>query len=208
MGVLKPMHDEEEVEEGAYEITTKMVITWKHRIEKGGWFRRARLVARQCKWSIFTDEAFAPTSAYGIVKLMLHRALMDRNMGVRTVDIKDAFLMVDQPTDEKAMVTRDGKKYKLGKVLPGQRTAASKWFHEFKEKAAKYGMESDSMQPTLMRMKKKSHEEGHRLYATIHVDDLMLVGDEALAMKFLGQKTKVGSWKRRGPLGSMKDSAT
>ena len=45
-----------------------MVITWKHRIEKGGWFRRARLVARQYKWSVFTDEAFAPTSAYGIVK--------------------------------------------------------------------------------------------------------------------------------------------
>ena len=40
-------------EENDYnDITTKMVITWKKREEKGGWFRRARLVARQFCWSI------------------------------------------------------------------------------------------------------------------------------------------------------------
>lgn len=40
-----------------------MVITWKYRDEQGGWFRRARLVERQFKWSAFTEGAFAPTSA-------------------------------------------------------------------------------------------------------------------------------------------------
>ena len=43
-------------------ITTKMVITWKKREEKGGWFRRARLVARQFRWSIDVEDSFAPTS--------------------------------------------------------------------------------------------------------------------------------------------------
>ena len=60
-GVLLPP---DAMEEDGYSITTKMVITWKHRKEKGEWFQRARLVARQYKWSVFTDEAFAPTSAY------------------------------------------------------------------------------------------------------------------------------------------------
>lgn len=75
MGVLIPMNEDEEADQDAYTITAKMVVTWKHRAEKGGWFRRARLVARQYKWSVFTDEAFAPTSAYAIVRLLVQRFL-------------------------------------------------------------------------------------------------------------------------------------
>lgn len=74
--------------------------------------------------------------------------------------MKDAFLMVDQPNEEKAMVTRNGKKFWLGKVLPGQRTAASQWFHKFKQTGEDYGLESDVMQPSLMRMKEDSHVPG------------------------------------------------
>ena len=64
MGVLERMKEDEEAEDGSYVLTSKMVITWKHRDEQGGWFRRARLVGRQFKWSVFTEDAFAATSEW------------------------------------------------------------------------------------------------------------------------------------------------
>ena len=201
MGVLIKLEDGAQPEEGSYNITTKMVITWKHRQEKGGWFRRARLVARQYKWSVYTDDSFAPTSAYVILKLLLHRCIMDEKMVVHIADIKDAFLMVDQPEDEKATVTRRGVTYKLGKVLPGQRTAASQWFSNFKKKAEDYGMECDVMQPSLMRRKICDHSGSGRLYLTIHVDDLLMVGDEGEAEKFFEYLRSFGwSLESQGPM--------
>ena len=204
MGVLHEVAEDESVAEDAYTITTKMVITWKHREEQGGWFRRARLVARQYKWSVFTDDAFAPTSAYALVRLMIHLAI-NADMSMWTVDVKDAFLMVPQPSDENAYVTRGGKVFKLGRVLPGQRTAASQWFKEFKTKAEKYGMECDSMQPSLMRLKEDPHQPGKRLYITIHVDDLFVVGDENEAKKFFKNLEEKEGWKleKKGPFKDM-----
>ena len=181
-----------------------MVTTWKHREEQGGWFRRARLVARQYKWSVFTDDAFAPTSAYALVRLMIHLAI-NAEMSMWTVDVKDAFLMVPQPSDENAYVTRGGKVFKLGRVLPGQRTAASQWFKEFKTKAEKHGMECDSMQPSLMRLKEDPHRPGKRLYITIHVDDLFVVGDENEAKKFFKNLEEQEGWKLEKKNGPFKD---
>ena len=79
---------------------------------------------------------------------------------------------------------RHEKLYRLGRVLPGKRTAASRWFNEFKQKSAKHGLECDVMQPTLMRKKQQPHEKGNRLYVTIHVDDLLVIGDENAAYTF------------------------
>ena len=63
------------------DITTKMVITWKKREEKGGWFRRAR-----------------PTSLMAIPRMLLHQgACCPQYYGVEVIDVKDAFLMVPQP---------------------------------------------------------------------------------------------------------------
>ena len=44
MKVLIEVGAEAVEEQKGYVITTKMVNTWKHRLEAGGWFRRARLV--------------------------------------------------------------------------------------------------------------------------------------------------------------------
>lgn len=76
MGVLIPVEENEEWDEESYTITTTIVVTWK-KFRQGteGSFRRARLVARQYKWPVFPDKAFAPTSVYAIVRLMLHRFL-------------------------------------------------------------------------------------------------------------------------------------
>lgn len=53
--------DEDEVKNtGGYVISTKEVYCWKHRLEKGGWFRTARLAARQFRSSIDLEQKFAP----------------------------------------------------------------------------------------------------------------------------------------------------
>ena len=99
MGVLEKMKSDEPDEEGSYVLTSKMAIAWKFRDEQGGWFRRARLVGRQFKWSVFTEDSFAPTSASVVVRMLL-RLQMQTGLALYTLDAKDAFLLMDQPADE------------------------------------------------------------------------------------------------------------
>ena len=81
-----------------YIISTKVVLCWKHRVEQGGWFRHARLVVRQFRNSIELDATFAPTSIMAIPKFLIHYLLnVRREFVVVTLDIKDAFLMAQQP---------------------------------------------------------------------------------------------------------------
>ena len=135
------------------------------------------------------------------MRLMLHRAINDDDLGIWTVGVKDAFHMVPQPSDEKAYVSMNGRLFRLDRVLPGQRTAASQWFKEFKAKAEKHGMECDNMQPSLMRLKDDLHKPGKPLYITIHVDDLFVVGDVAEAERFFEKLDQEEGWKleKKGP---------
>ena len=203
MGVLEKMKDDEEAEEGSYVLTSKMVITWKHRDEQGGWFRRARLVGRQFKWSVFTEDAFAPTSASVVVRMLL-QLQMRTGLALYTLDVKDAFLLMDQPEDERAMIVTENAQYKLRMNLPGQRNAAAQWFKGFCKVAKEYGLVQDVMQPTMMKMvQDDDNPDDGRLYLTIHVDDLLLVGNEKVAEGFIKFMEDKG-WKteKRGPLRS------
>ena len=79
---------------GGYIISTKFVVCWKHRVEQGGWFRRARVVARQFKNSVDLEQTFAPTSMLVVPKLLIHLMLnVCKEFTAMTLDIKDAFLM-------------------------------------------------------------------------------------------------------------------
>ena len=202
MGVIEKLKDNEEPEEGSYVLTSKMVITWKHRDEKGGWFRRARLVGRQFKWSVFAEDAFAPTSASVIVRMLL-RLQMKSGLALYTLDVKDAFLLMDQPEDEKALAVTANGTYRLKRNLPGQRNAAAQWFKGFCKVATEFGLVQDTMQPTMMKKPEapEGSDTGGKLYLTIHVDDLLLVGDEPEVEKFISHMERKG-WKteKRGPL--------
>ena len=94
--------DRAEVEQtDGYIISAKMVMCWKHRLERGGCFRRARLVARQFRNSIDLEATFAPTSMMMLPMTLIHYLLNVRSeFVVVTLDIKDAFLMAAQPTAE------------------------------------------------------------------------------------------------------------
>lgn len=181
-------------------MTSKMVVTWKHRDEQGGWFRRARLVGHQFKWSVFTEDAFAPTSASVVVRMLLHLQMIT-GYALYTLDVKDGFLLMDQPADEKAMIITENGKYRLKKNLPGQRNAAAQWFKGFCQVAKEFGLEQDVMQPTMMRSSKKSEGGNKRnLYLTIHVDDLLIVGVEEEVERFIKfMEAKLWKVEKRGP---------
>ena len=178
--VMEEVNAEEVKTNGGYLISTKFVYCWKHRIERGGWFRRARLVARQFKSSVDMEQTFAPTSMLVIPKM--------------TLDIKDAFLMAAQPEEEKACVEVDDKVYRLIRCLPGQRTAASQWFQLFTGAAKEFGMEQDIMQPTLLMIHKV-------IYITVHVDDVFMVGDEGALKQFVDFLKMKKRWniEEKGP---------
>ena len=127
-----------------YTMSTRLVYTWKHRVEQGGWFRRARLVARQFKASVDAEQTFAPTSLMIIPKMMIHVLLnVCAEFAAMTLDIKDAFLMADQPSEEKAFIKIDDKVFRLLRCLPGQRTAASQWFQMFSQACKEFKMEQE-----------------------------------------------------------------
>ena len=192
--MVEVQKSEVEKDEG-YIISTKMVMCWKHRLERGGWFRRARLVARQFKNSIDLEATFAPTSMMMLPKMLMHYLLNVRSdFVVVTLDIKDAFLMAAQPATERAYIQTDEHIYKLLRCLPGQRTAASQWFGLFAAACKEFGMQQDLMQPTLMVME-------NLMYLTVHVDDVFIVGREDKVRELIQHFKEEKRWnvEEKGP---------
>ena len=192
--MLETDRAEAEQTEG-YIISAKMVMCWKHRLERGGWFRRARLVARQFRNNIDLEATFAPTSMMMLPKMLLHYLLNVRSeFVVVTLDIKDAFRMAAQPAAENAYVQIDDRVYKLLRCLPGQRTAASQWFSLFASACRDFGMEQDLAQPTLMLLP-------NILYLTVHVDDVFMVGREDKVRELIQYFKEEKQWnvEEKGP---------
>ena len=102
-------------------------------------------------------------------------------------DVKDAFLMSQQLAGEKNSIRCRDKFYKLERRLPGQRTAAKQLFDLFHSTVKALGGESDSMQPTLFRLQ--------NLLISVHVDDLLLLGEKAAMENFINYVTKKAGWK-------------
>ena len=188
--------DAEEVEiNGGYIISTKEVMCWKRRLDQGGWFRRARLVARQFRNSIQLEQAFAPTGMMCLPKMLLHLTLnVYVGFSVMTLDVKGAFLMSPQPAKERAYVRVNGRIFKLLRCLPGQRTAASQWFQHFAGACIEFGMKQDPMQPTLLYIPGE-------LYLTVHVDDVFMVGITQRLRGFVNYLKEKKSWnvEEKGP---------
>ena len=110
-----------------------------------------------------------------------------------------AFLLMDQPADEKAMIITENGKYRLKKNLPGQWNAAAQ---KFCQVAKEFGLEQDAMQPTMMRSSTRVEGGNKRkLYLTIHVDDLLIVGVEDEVERFI-KFMESKSWRveKTGPL--------
>ncbi|CAE7264821.1 unnamed protein product, partial [Symbiodinium sp. CCMP2456] len=202
MGVLLPDEGEE-----AEHLSTTFAKVWK----KGeqGWFRRARLVARQYKWAtqMDDDETFAPASVAPLGRLIPMMA-MSRGTPVYVLDVKDAYLTVDQPPEEPVTITspaswykRHGehKRWKLGKVLPGQRRGAQEWFMKFNRDLVANKLESMVEVPTLYR----SLED--RFGAQLHVDDMLSTGDDSVVAPLHNDLESKYTVKIAGPYGEPGD---
>ena len=131
-----------------------------------------------------------------LAHLMLNVFKVFKHFVATTLDVKDAFLMAEQPAAEKAFVELDGQIYKHIKCLPGQCAAASQCFQLVAGTATQYGLEQDPMQPTLLTMKKKE------IYITVHVDDVFTVGNETALRSFVALEAAEGKgWniEEKGP---------
>ena len=171
MKVLREPAANEDVS-GCNHLTTKLVRDWRRR---PGWTRRSRLVAREFKTnSPWTEELFAPASTLGAIHAFLIWAISS-GLEVVSLDIKDAYLQVDQPSPAVIMVDAkifgDGREglvpYVLEKLLPGQRIGASAWYGFARSSLAEAGMESFPKEPTMFRRKAPDNRAG----LVLHADD-------------------------------------
>ena len=141
-----------------------IIITWKKRGERRLVPESGAPVPVECGCG-----GFICSHITGMLPAVLRRA-GHRRQG-RTPDGAPA----------RTSVTYKGKSYKLVRCLPGQRTAANRWYIHLRDAAREFGMEDDVMQPTLMKFKRG-------LYISLHVDDLVTEEKIKEVMEFLGDR--------------------
>ena len=125
--------------------TSRFVYDWrlKERLMPDGttakcWLRRSRLVAREYSFWEKRSDTYAPATSTHILNLLPMMYLQslanvaDDNhhanepLCLGTLDVKDAFLMVDQPSP--MLVTLLEQTFTVRKNLPGQRLGARSWY--------------------------------------------------------------------------------
>ena len=167
-------------------LTTKMVRDWRLKDftdSSGGpstkkWLRRSRLVARE--YAITKrDDVFSPASSSHLLRLLPVIYLMRlgeieesqqgkaEDVVIGSMDIKDAFLQVDQ--EEPLRVRVEAGEFIVHKNLPGQRLGAKAWFDHISNFLKEKGnFESCDLNPCLLR--------NDLAMLLIHVDDIMIAG--------------------------------
>ncbi|CAE7451931.1 GIP, partial [Symbiodinium sp. CCMP2456] len=171
MGVARFAKDDEDL--SSHELlTTKLVRDWRKR---PNWVRRSRLVAREFRTlAAWSSDMFAPSSSLAIVRTMIAYALTN-NLEITTLDVKDAYLNVDQPGKVIIQVAanlfeENGVGFKtlvLDKLLPGQRVGASSWFEMAKGILQEAKMESYPKEPTVF----KATDPDEKTAMILHADD-------------------------------------
>ena len=184
MGVARWPAEGEDVS-GYQVLTTKVVRDWRKR---PGWLRRSRLVGREFRtMAAYTQELFAPASTLATVHMFISWAL-SKGLEITTIDVKDAYLNVPQPSPVTIQVERRmfGENAPgtvtlvLDKLLPGQRIGASAWYGYARDILHEAGLESFVKEPTLFRSK----EEGNDTALILHADDGLLASTRAERAKF------------------------
>ena len=189
-------------------LDTRQVHDWRFRNDC--WRRRCRLVAREFRAGAqSTEETFSPTSSKYVVNIFLTLALV-YGLSILVMDIKDAFLCVPQRDlviievpqwIPKVLPGETHPKYwRLKRCLPGQRRAALHWNEFFEETVQEIGFESFEAMPTVFRHATK------KMFLTVHVDDVLLVGSTFDCNWCLEELAKKFSLKSNGPFPVGKDA--
>ncbi|CAE7850085.1 unnamed protein product [Symbiodinium necroappetens] len=186
--VLRDYDDQAEVEEIERLIQMGVLVE-----PVPGEEAEARLVARQYRWAtdMEAEDTFPPAS---IGSLLRHIVVLAQTWAtpIWVCDVEDAYLNVEQPKDAPVVVDaplsyarRYGpKRWKLGRILPGQCRGAQEWFLHLNVDLEAQGLEAMIEVPTLYR----ATSPKERKAAQVHVDDAMLTGDEVNGPFFPGDE--------------------
>ena len=167
-------------------LTTRFVFDWRwkpfgkaegEQEPQYKWLRRARLVAREYAFAEGKrDDVFSPASSSHLLRLLpalyLCKTALDEFTGddpyvLGSLDVKDAFLQVDQR--EPLRLKMSSGDFIVMKNSPGQRAGAKDWFdHISKFLCTKAEMTQCCLNPCLMR--------SPDIAVLVHVDDVMLLG--------------------------------
>ena len=180
------------------------------------WQRRSRLVAREYKTVEKRDDVFSPATSPALTKIIPMLCLAF-NWSVWSVDVKDAFLQVPQkvkvlcriPSEAEAIVAKmlgvavDSLKHlrwKLKRVLPGQRDAALLWSDFCDDLLKNEGLERSTANPALYRLVVMI--DGHKVIRAVrivHVDDLQFAGIIEIVVPLLERLQKKVKLQVEGP---------
>ena len=102
------------------------------------------------------------------------------DLSVTAMDVKDAFLLVDQKEEMYVLIptwireiAQDGATHwLLKKCLPGQRNAALRWYEHFSSLCIDAGMEPYLGCPTIMKLS----NQVRKVFLSVHVDDILFIG--------------------------------
>ena len=170
-------------------LTTKFVYDWrlKDKVNPDGssekrWLRRSRLVAREFAFWEKRSDTYSPATSTHILNVLpmkFLQSLVDvptceneslSKVCLGTLDVKDAFLMVDQPSP--MLVSLLGKQYTVKRNLPGQRLGAKSWYWHLRSfLSEKMSFEWCKEQPCLAK--------NSQCCIMVHVDDIRYCGDRA-----------------------------
>ena len=177
MGVLRRPNLEEDINQ-IPTLTTRLVCDWRFR--QNAWVRRARLVARDFNWlELNRSDTFAPTGTQSTMRLIPALSQLQQ-WSMRVADVKDAYLMCDQPKSVKVVLSMElakqlgvDREWVLGKVLPGQREGAAVWFNDLKSKLKAADLLQCPEAPTIWTNSSRT------LSLMVHVDDIVMGGIES-----------------------------
>ena len=182
MGVLIPAESYDVAGQTPKKLTTRMVRTWrdKHLDGEHVWLHRSRHVAREYAWlSPERQDLFSPASSVLTVRLLpclFMKWKMDDYV-LCSIDITDAFLMVDQRELTQVVCEDAGgnvSHYILGKVLPGQRNGSQMWhesFSSFLHEDLK--IVECAAYPCLLRSETAENHGRPACLLLLHVDDVL-----------------------------------
>ena len=180
------------------------------------WQRRSRLVAREYKTVEKRDDVFSPATSPALTKIIPMLCLAF-NWSVWSVDVKDAFLQVPQkvkvlcriPSEAEAIVAKmlgvavDSLKHlrwKLKRVLPGQRDAALLWSDFCDDLLKNEGLERSTANPALYRLVVMiDGRKVIRAGCIVHVDDLQFAGIIEIVVPLLERLQKKVKLQVEGP---------
>ena len=134
---------------------------------------------------------FRLTSTLSAMKVLISLCVTQKLWTV-VLDVKDAFLQVPQQEYEVVEAPRWAREvnpnsprfWRLFKCLSGQRNASMHWYEYFRAVVEKEKFEAYEGMPTVMRHSEKT------IYLTIHVDDVLAVGEHEDVKWFVEEFSK------------------